>query len=492
MIAVAAPRSIEELVSESDKWPAYAEVKTPMTIEGRLSSLSRQTLRMKNCDLPFHPQPGKELPRLATNTSTVELSGRMVIDMGKPAFEVEMLRGLLPDIEESQARGRRARKDVAEDWHAIGRWAATRAAFYKDDELAKESEAAYLKAIDIERRAIPEGTAEGFFTLATKSAELKLPDRIRQELVYEGSRRRWDIARAARTPALDELREQLGRDLAGSGIPLQPPAPSLEEKSAKSPLATYRDAPAEERLKLHRIFYAEVTLAMVVARAQPDGSNGMAVGDEIERLLPEKATLAETWRERELQHRLRNVATAGRQEMRDLAEQFRKRNRPADATKSVTAWLEGREAFLRKDGPDGLKQLAEEYFNLLKDEKTAAKFLIEAHTLSPQSTEIAERLETFGYRFKDGKWLTAREVDALPQDPIVRAISDGHVIVGMTPEQVRRARGLPTSVTRVATLSEVCEVWTYDPKPNARTAVHFVRKTRSGTEPKVTAIVTAP
>lgn len=483
--ADAAVISVEEFNAQSENWNSYAQGQLLFTIEGRYSSVSRNNLRLKNCTLAFRPEKGKEIPRPQGDSTRIEVSGKLALDGGKPVFIVERLRDLPSDLEDVRKRAGSLQRDKAEDWYALGAWARGRGAFYKDADLEKEADGFLLKGIEAERRAIPEDKPEQYFSLASKVVQLKLSDRLREELVHRGHRQIWDAERKAKPDRLREIAEQMARDLAGAEVALETPAPRLEERYAKAPLTVYEGASGEERRKIHRLLYSAAVIARIEAGASTDGSNGLAIAETIDREVPEKHALAEMYREKELTFRLGKIGTATRGEVLALADLYRGRNEADLARKAIRTWLSKREELARKDGPDALKLLAEEHLSLLEDRKKSVDLLLEAWKLSPDSEEITQRLEKLGYRQKDGKWMTLAEFNAIPVDPIQKAMSLGSVVVGMTSTQVRKSLGAPNSITRVVSADDTAEIWTYGARNTTRLSVHILRRHRSNAEGKV-------
>jgi hypothetical protein len=387
------------------------------------------------------------------------------------------------DLETLRQKQSRVAFDKPDEWYALGDWAAGRGKFYQDDDLLREAQTAYLKGFDLERRAVREGDAGGLFALADKAATLGLPVKLRAELIHEAYQIRWQAIQKEKEPALKEFAEQLARDLPGAAVPLQPPESKLGEDYWKGPAAAYQAAADDDRRKLHRVFYAQVLESMIVRQAAADGSNGAKIAAEIDRQIPERAELAEDYRQRELDYRIAQVGTATRQEMLELVNQFRKSGREELIRRTIEKWLETREKRLRQDGPAGLVQSADDRLELLDDKKTAVALLIEADRANPGSQEmageIAKRLNRLGYQQTGGQWASQGELHQQPTDPVQQAMREGRVAREMTADQVRKTLGAPTSRTRVLTHEQISEVWFYGPRGSSRLAIHFTRRLRS-------------
>ena len=132
----------------------------------------------------------------------------------------------------------------------------------------------------------------------------------------------------------------------------------------------------------------------------------------------------------------------------------------------------------RKEGPIGLMRVAEEYIDLLEDEQQAVKLLQEAYRLSPESERISARLTQLGFHRHEGRWIPLKQFNALPEDPLRKAIREGRVVVGMTAKQVESTLGAPTSTTRIATAGQLSELWIYGEPGASRLTVHLLRRSR--------------
>ena len=473
----AEPQSIESFLAGKDKWPGFARANLRLELEGRFSVLSRSLLRFENCDLPFVPAPGNELPRLRRGSRTAEVAGRLNVDRdGRLRFVVDELRERPSDLEQFRLRQAEiVRRGDVRAWYALGEWAARRAAFYKDEELRAEADSANLHGLRIERQALAAGDIAGRFQLAEKARELKLPESVPVELLHEAYRLKWDELRQQPSPDHQSLLEELARDLPAAREAAPPDSAPLEQKYRELPLAAYASAEPQQRRVLHRMFYAEVALEMIRAGAHPDGRNGAEIARRIEELLPERAALAEQYHEAELNWRLSRVGSATRSDMLALAGEFQRRSRPEKAAETKRSWLAAYTRRMRREGVPGLVRAADEHVALAADRDAAVKLLAEAHALAPESQDVAAAFRRLGYVWRQGSWLPQDEAAALPLSPIQRAIREGRVTRGMTVAEVRQTLGAPTFVTRVATAGQINEVWSFGEPNSSRLAVHFLR-----------------
>jgi hypothetical protein len=268
----------------------------------------------------------------------------------------------------------------------------------------------------------------------------------------------------------------MAKELPGCTTPLKPDQAKLGAEYLRNPLKMYEAAEDASRKRLHRALYAEIMRTAILLRAQPDGSNGTQIAAEFDALGPEFRGIGESYREKELELRISRVQNATRQEVIQLADELRQKKRAEKAREILEAWLKLREARLRKDGPTGLVQAADDYESLIDDRNTASRLLVEAYEIDSSSEEISRRLKHLGYQLKDRRWLSQTEAQAVPSDPIQAALREGRVVAGMTSEQVRKALGAPDAVTRIASSNEVNELWAYNNAGKTRLVVHIQRR----------------
>lgn len=460
--AAAAAWSIEDFNRRKPDWDRMGGARTTLTLEGRYSLLSGQTLRFTHCDLTFRLPDASS--QLIGRSQTIEVSGRLVREDRRLHFAVDHLKELPTDAETFRSRQMKLANPQPAELYELANWAARRGRFYDDTELIELASEAYRQGIVLEWRKLPKDDSDARFALAAKVAKLQLPDSLRLELVHEALHVAWRLL--PKTGGNEEQRRPLAnriaKELPGSSVPLPDPQPKLRQKYLEDPLATYQAADADQRERLHRILYSAIALELIEFEVRKNGGNGFEIARQIETQLPELLELAASYRERELDDRLSNVGTAGRQEMLELVSLFRGRNDDKRAQETLRKWLVAREKKLRPDGPEGLMQLAREYIDLLKDEERATSLLIEADELSPNSDVIVKQLERLGYRKENGRWTNDRRPPSPAKSEIDKAVDEGRVAIGMTAEQVLTSLGTPDTVARMATSRAICAVWRYD------------------------------
>ena len=482
-------RSIELFNQLKSKWPEFVDSRTLLKLEGRCSAISKNTLRFQHCDLSFRSSMRKRFPKLIGAGNTIDVLGHLTDDDGKLVFIVDRFHQRPSDLATFRSKARLLSKDDVQQWSALAQWAKGRATFYNDKKLHEQAETASLQEILIERQQLLSGKPAGLFALAQKVAHLKLSEALRFELIHEAYQLLWKAVQKEEQPKLQKLANRVADDLPGCATPLRLPQPKLRKKYQDDSLSVYRVADEAGRRKLHRIFYSEIVLRMILKQTEPDGSNGFEIAGKIEKQLPEQHALAESLRDRELAFKLSRVTLLTRQDMLTLSEQFRLRKQPQKEQQMRKTWVAAKTKQLRLDGPTGLIDAAEMHQELLKDLQSAMSLLLEARKQNPESKEIAEqidrRLNQLGYSFKNGELLSNAEAEALRRDSIQQA---GRTSVGMTAEQIRKALGSPTSITRIATSGRMNEVWSYGDRETTRLIIHFQRHARRGAQSTVVRI----
>jgi hypothetical protein len=107
-------------------------------------------------------------------------------------------------------------------------------------------------------------------------------------------------------------------------------------------------------------------------------------------------------------------------------------------------------------------QLAEDYIQLLGDQRTATELYQSAWLANPQSPEANEWLTAHGLVLDGSRWVPQSTTSRPTEDRFAQAIQEGQVLAGMTGEQARAAMGArPSSVVRQASRGRITELWIY-------------------------------
>ena len=464
--------SVESLNSRKAEWEQL--IGPTIRIEGRITLHGKGQLRLAKCELVFHVAEAQL--RLLNGKRIVELAGKLKKDDGKLSFEVAQIQIVPTDVEQFESRTTKLRNPRPAEWYELGDWAVGRGRFYDDAELLKKAVIAYANGVRIERRALPADDGEARIRLAQKVHEYKLPDDQQMEILHEGYRLLWQTALKTEQPdpeVWSKLATRLADDLPGSTQPLPQFPVELKQRYEQQALTVYHESPEATRQQLHRLFYAAVVLKPIVLQAATDGRDGNVIADRIERAVPEERALAEKYREAKLAWRLARAATATRQEIEQLANDYRSRQLPVLARQALQTWLQARESRMREDGSTGLMQLADDYLTLLRDEAKSASLLKEAHKLDPAFEDVVKKLESLGYKLDRGAWTKDVTTKPVGDSPKPETTSAGGIAVGMTASALRTLMGRPGSTGRAITSTGVIEVWSYGTLGTSRLIVHL-------------------
>ena len=236
-----------------------------VTVEGRVSVLSPDFIRFRNCPFSFRTE-GKT-PVLFRKSSNVEVTGTVLrAERNIISMKVKSAREAPSDLELFQQRRRLVRLEVPEDWYNLADWARRRGEFYKDQELLARADDLVLRAFALERQRAA-GNAADLLKLADKVPALQLAETIRTELIHEHYRLRWATLKQTPVKEWDAFRAELAQKLPGSTDPLHTRRPDLVQAYAEKPLETYVAADDATRKLLHRLFYSEVLLPQITTQS---------------------------------------------------------------------------------------------------------------------------------------------------------------------------------------------------------------------------------
>jgi len=473
--------SVMQFNEKLKEWRTEQKQPPPLTytVEGRVTLFSKDRLRLMGCrDVLFVSK--SELPELSRKSSNIEVSGKITVDprSGEYTFEVSSAREVANDVDKFHDLRRKLREQPAEKWYELGKWAKARGDFYKDHELLDRSEEAYAFGFELERKELARTNPQGLLALAEKAKLYRRPLALSQELTHEAYYRLWEQSRDLPPAKLDDLAQQMARDLPGSTVELRllPGDGELIKNYKKQPLETYAAADQETRRKIHRILYSDVVMRMITAGLAADGSNGLEIARQIDERVPEQHAIAESYRDKALASEASEIQTLTRSEVVELADKYRARQKPKQADQLLESWLTLRGRALEPDDTEGLLELTEDYRRMINRRDLANRMLIDGWKRNPKASDIAERLQKEGYHLDAGNWLTADEYNNRPEGQLEKAIRAGRVEVGMTVSHVRRSLGEPVSVARAITSGQVTEVWKYGLTDATHLVVRLVRR----------------
>ena len=451
---------------------------------------------------------GKQLPKLVGNSKVVEVSGRIAKENdGKLFFEIDSIKELPTDMQTVKQRENALSRASSKEWYELADWTAARGSFYDDEELLKKAKALSQTGLKIERTELKEITPDALRKLAERAKTEGLGDAQSLELRHEACWLEWESLRKTPPPAdlnaeIDVLNDplfvflkQLDTEFAGATIKANDVLPLLANEYRRNPVLSYHNADVSARPVFHRLFHTEVATTAIARVTKPDGSNGTEIAARIDELIPEQHALAEKHRDLDLAYQALNSSTLARTQLNDLVQRCRERKLEDSAKEAIQRWLVRREQSLRKDGVTGLIQLSDERLALLQDQDGAASLLLEAIEQTPTNTNITERLTKLGFKQVNGRWINPNS-NAAPIESSVAQSADAQIEMNirrgipskdMTPAQLLRCLGAPSSATRIATAGQVTETWTYREGVIVRYTATIERRPNRGTA-KVIAI----
>lgn len=479
-----AASSIAEFVAAKDRWDRL--VGRPLRLEGRYTVFGNGNLKFRNCDLEF--VFARSFRRPATATKNLEVAGQLVRKGDGYEFRVNELKPRENDAEQLKLRRALINGSDPPAIFELAGWARQRGTFYEDDELQQEADRLYREGLAIAHDHLEPDDAQGLRDLAAKASKFGVDEGIAHRYLHQSQRVEWEAMRASKQPDFPRILGLIRKELPGAATPLPRERLAIREDYQAAPEAVFRVADAPTRRLLARAFYIEVALAQIEATAEKSGRNGYQIAARIERDLPELTGLADKYRQRELQYLTERLGTLSRTQLVDLADRYRQRGSDEQARKVTQEWLKSQEPRAAQAGPTELMELGDEYVNLLRDERAAARMYKLAWQKNPQLATARDWLTRHGYELQGTKWSKPGEADEDTNEAAVSsAIAEGRVQVGMSGAQVLKTIGTkPSSSVRMAFSGAVAEVWVF---ADSGITVQLQRRS-SASEARVVAIGT--
>ncbi|MFV0443137.1 MAG: hypothetical protein ACK5Q5_06170 [Planctomycetaceae bacterium] len=453
--ALAEPTSIPELLSRESQFGDL--VGSTFHLEGRVSTLGKNELRMKGTDLRFVFSTGFERPR----SPYVQLTGRLERDGREFRILVLSLSDYQPDAAVLKERLRVRDSSLPETYYDLADWVEKRGEFYADETLQVEAKRMRTLGIETaERRIAPDRPAD-WRDLADKASQWGLESRLRDGLLHAATRAELTTESRNPTPAYGAVLSRISERFPAAQQALAEIPDLMREMYAARPVPTYNQADEDQRLVLQRLLYLETVQKQVEAEAKPDGSNGYAMAERLSRLAPELAAEATRHRERELDYLESRVSRLDRTAVLEFRNKLREVGQLDRALSVVRRWID-QQLSRRPRGPDVDIDRAEFEYEMTGDTERALALVSGALALDPQAPGGAELLSLMGYGWYEGKAIRKELIPARLPDPFEKAIRLGKIVVGMSDGQVRAALGgAPDQVVRVATQGRVTELWHY-------------------------------
>lgn len=475
-LALASAQPVEDFMKLKPKWESL--IGSKFLLQGRVSGVADTVFGFQGCSMVF--RCSEPVPKLTPGKDVLEVSGELARDAqsGGLFFRVASFRKTDSDERQYERRRLLLIHGDAASMSELGDWATARGEFYRDEDLLRKGLQCYRDGVRIERGEKQNQNPDAFERLAKKAIDRAKDENLRQELLHESVVMRYSelmLKPKVRADDLYGLALSISKFLPGFDQPLIGEEAELRLTYWRSPVEVYDSlAPSktvsaadseQTRRKLHRVLYSEMILESLRRRVRPDGGNGKEIADEMALLLPDRPNLPAIYRDQEVAFRVAQVEKLSLAELNALRQELVALNRNDIARDVFHRWFAHREATLKQQGADGLLELAALYQTTYEGPRDKRRIVIdllkEVDRLRPGLEEVREALATFGLQFRNGRWMTDGEVREEENSPLNRAIREGKVITGMTPDQVRKAIGSPTSVTRCLTPRQVVEYWVY-------------------------------
>ncbi len=461
--------SIPEFVALEDEWESM--IGEPLRIEGRYSAFSPTAMRFHKCNLKFSLPPNSVRPK--GRGKNIEANGALKKEKNKLVFRVTRFR-LLPNDEEYFLGKKKALpKNKPEPWYQLGKKSLSRGEFYNDQFLLDLGITLLEQGIRIEKQQQQPVTPAFLSKLALKAAKLGLSERVQLSLIFESLHLKMKTALKNEKAELTTIRKEIEKQLPGSLIPLTSLQGVVFDQFRKSPLSTFQNANDHARRQLSRLFYLQILREEYRRRLRKNERDGDALAEQYQKIAPDDPKTAHSFRQIALSFRLDNITSVRRNEVLELAKEYRAQNKPEMAQTALKTWLDYRAAQLNKAGPADYVATALDYEQWFSDHDKAIEILLEAIKRFPEDQELRSQLARRDYIEKDKQWVSRKSLPKTMPDKIQQAMQAGRIVKGMTREQVARSLGAPKTVSRFASARQTVLIWNY---PDARLAVQFIRR----------------
>lgn len=428
-------------------------------MEGRTNNVDTREVLLKGSKI--FVRVNVKLPVLARRAPNVTVTGVLNQEGGRYIFDLDGLQETPADQEHLRQLRSKMDRENPESFYKVAQWCRQRGTFYQDPKLLEQAREINQQGFKVAWKKLAPNDFAGRMQLASRAIDMQIPDPDRKELLHEAFQIRREQTAKLPKPDWDQLAAEIRRDLPGSESALKDYSEEWRRKYEQDPIRTYSQASPEERVKLHRLLWLLVRWDELMSRLKGDQSNALEIANEVELTLPELRSDAERLREQSVSVQMSEVEKLSRADLLEMREGYRKRKQEAQGEALVDRWLAVRRKKLQPEDVEGLRQLVQDYEACNRDLKPLGSLVVAAAKAYPESEELKAILKKMGYEQKDGAWLSREERMDRAQDREREDSREGKVAVGMTASDLRKAMGVPVSLTRVASSNQVQEIWIY-------------------------------
>lgn len=483
--------TVQSFLAQKEKWPIWAQKKTPLTIDGRYEGRVARQFRLSKFPLLITPSRITALPPGIQNGERMTVSGLLKRSGTRYAMEATRIAVGRTDHERMAARVEKLGDDDPELWYPLADEYSLIAEFYRDNFLKTQVQSLRQNAFKLQRQQSANDSAR-LASLIEKGTELGIDPDVLAAIRFESI-----VSLTKTQPAnVAQLEQAIKSHLPGWDQANGKLEADVEQRFLKDPAEEYEFSSTTVRAVMHRRLYRRVHVAAMLKGLQKDGSNGLSLAETIQRELPEEQTEISRLRDAYIDFRVSRVARRTQRELAELTQMMVEFGREAEQLPTVQAWLAEQDKRLSDGELSSIVRTAADYdfayerWKQAEHKQTAIDLLkrawIIASKVAPvEADNIAKRLEHFGWtRLKD-VWMTSEQVAALPADDIELAMKEMRVVVGMKADQVIANLGQPQKKIRVISARMVEEIWIYGDKNADEILVHMQRSRRQSADEAV-------
>jgi len=314
-----------------------------LELEGRVASRGPDRLRLEASGVEFRFTPSPQIARF--RLQRVKIVGKLTRRGNSLRFEIETLRTLPSEKEEFQRRQGRIQAGDFQGWYALGSWARARAVLYDDGELRPLADEAYRRGLSAEERRAGRDP-DALLALSRRAREVaELPSEALR-LTFQAYRLRFARVAVGEVDGLEDLARQIHGALPGCDEPLSSEDAALVRRATADASRTYREVDEQERRKLHRLLWADVTERLLTITADEAPKRGIQIAKRAARLIPERPELADTLKRRGLDVQALDISAFSRDQAVAVAEGYRSllTPQPDRARRILGYWIAARRA----------------------------------------------------------------------------------------------------------------------------------------------------